>query len=603
MKKALLSAFALVLSMMAYAQPTSVPTPTGDDIVGIYGSQLNHPVGQGFNYYDWGSGSQGEVYSVNGVETYKIPDLKWFGSQFSDVDASNKATIHLDIYPMEDMDLAIALICWNDNTNGNWGERGVNNTLTGGQWNSIDIDMQALVDRGGHFEKLYQIKFVSKVVAEATDPYGSDGFQNGDGTKTFYVGNIYATGTRVVDNEAPVLVSAEATEVLGNQVTLTMKATDNNEQMTFIVTDAFNGKTYSAQGVAGEDVALTVKGLNAETAYSWTVQAKDMAGNLSENTITVEFTTGEGFKLTAAPAVQHNTTLYDIFSIYCDAFEKSAAGAFFNTWGSAGEILSEVQIAEGDKIEKVEKFGYLGNEFTTTTDLRGYTVHMDLLSTSTELTQIGLTPITQSGEASTLYTITPGQWTSLDIPLSNWETLNAQYTFQWKWDRGDGDDLYIDNFYFWKEKEVEMTTVTGTVTDTNDAAIEGVTVTVTVVPAEAPAGLRRAQGDLTYTGITDANGAYNIEVPALEGATYNISFEKDGYVSQTIENADITAPANVQLTADINTAVNDLSSAKSIASITYVNAAGQTSRHAFDGVNIVVTRYTDGSTSTTKVVR
>ena len=80
MKKALLSAFALVLSMMAYAQPTSVPTPTGDDIVGIYGSQLNHPVGQGFNYYDWGSGSQGEVYSVNGVETYKIPDLKWFGS-------------------------------------------------------------------------------------------------------------------------------------------------------------------------------------------------------------------------------------------------------------------------------------------------------------------------------------------------------------------------------------------------------------------------------------------------------------------------------------------------------------------------------------------
>ena len=146
-------------------------------------------------------------------------------------------------------------------------------------------------------------------------------------------------------------------------------------------------------------------------------------------------------------------------------------------------------------------------------------------------------------------------------------------------------------------------TLTGTVTDTNDAAIEGVTVTVTVVPAEAPAGLRRAQGDLTYTGITDANGAYNIEVPALEGATYNISFEKDGYVSQTIENADITAPANVQLTADINTAVNDLSSAKSIASITYVNAAGQTSRHAFDGVNIVVTRYTDGSTSTTTVVR
>ena len=600
MKKALLSMCAMLLGVMAWAQPTSVPAPTGDDIVGIYGSRLGHAVGQGFNFYDWGSGSQGQVYSVDGVETYMIPNLTWFGSQFADVDASNKATIHLDIYPMDDMDLAIALICWNDATNGNWGERGVNNTLIGGQWNSIDIDMQSLVDRGGQFEKLYQIKFVSKVVATTTDPYGSDGFQNGDGTKTFYVGNIYATGTRVVDTEAPVLVSVAATEVLGNQVTLTMNATDNNQKVSFIVTDATNGKTYGAQGVAGEDVTLTVKGLNAETAYTWTVQAKDMAGNLSENTITVEFTTLEGFKLTAAPAVQHNTTLYDIFSIYCDAFEKSAPGAFFNTWGSTGEILSEVQIAEGDMIEKVEKFGYLGNEFATTTDLRGYTVHMDLLSTSTELTQIGLTPITQSGEASTLYTITPGQWTSLDIPLSNWETLNAQYTFQWKWDRGDGDDLYIDNFYFWKE--IEKTTVTGTVTDTNDAAIEGVTVTVTVVPAEAPAGLRRAEGDLTYTGTTDANGAYSIEVPALDGATYNISFDKEGYVSQTIENADITTPANVQLTADTSTAVNDLS-VKTVASVTYVNAAGQTSSQAFQGVNIVVTRYADGTISTAKVVK
>ena len=454
MKKVLLSLYAVLIGMLAWAQPTSVPAPTGDDIVAIYGSQLNKPVGTGINFYDWGSGSVGQVISVDGNETYMIPNLKWFGSQFDQVDASNKQKLHLDIFPMEDMDLAIALITWNSATNGNWGERGVNNTLTGGQWNSIDIDMQSLVDRGGQFDKLYQIKFVQSVTNEATDPMASDGFANGDGTKTFYIGNIYLTGTRVIDTEPPVLFSAEATEVLGNQVTLAMKATDNNQPVSFVITDAANNKTYDAMGNSGEVVTLTVKGLNAETAYSWTVQAKDMAGNLSENTITVNFTTIEGFTLTAAPAVQHNTTLYDIFSIYCDEFEKSAPGAFFNTWNSAGEILSEVSVVEGDNIEKIQNFGYLGNEFTTTTDLRDYTMHIDLLAT--ELTQIGLTPITQSGEASTLYNVTPGEWTSLDIPMSAWNTLDAQYTFQFKWDRGNSQsDLYIDNFYFYKQKENE----------------------------------------------------------------------------------------------------------------------------------------------------
>ena len=40
-----------------------------------------------------------------------------------------------------------------------------------------------------------------------------------------------------------------------------------------------------------------------------------------------------------------------------------------------------------------------------------------------------------------------------------------------------------------------------------------------------------------------------------------------------------------------------------IESVTYVNTHGMTSDQPFDGVNIVVTRYTDGTMSTTKLVR
>ena len=50
-------------------------------------------------------------------------------------------------------------------------------------------------------------------------------------------------------------------------------------------------------------------------------------------------------------------------------------------------------------------------------------------------------------------------------------------------------------------------------------------------------------------------------------------------------------------------AVNDVNVTKAISSVTYYNAAGMASETAFDGINIVVTKYVDGSQSTAKVVK
>ena len=40
-----------------------------------------------------------------------------------------------------------------------------------------------------------------------------------------------------------------------------------------------------------------------------------------------------------------------------------------------------------------------------------------------------------------------------------------------------------------------------------------------------------------------------------------------------------------------------------VVSTTYINVQGMTSEEPFDGVNIVVTRYNDGTTTISKVVR
>ena len=53
----------------------------------------------------------------------------------------------------------------------------------------------------------------------------------------------------------------------------------------------------------------------------------------------------------------------------------------------------------------------------------------------------------------------------------------------------------------------------------------------------------------------------------------------------------------------IVTGVNDVTGVKPVAGVKYYNLAGVESSEPFDGVNIVVTRYTDGSMSTSKVIK
>ena len=51
------------------------------------------------------------------------------------------------------------------------------------------------------------------------------------------------------------------------------------------------------------------------------------------------------------------------------------------------------------------------------------------------------------------------------------------------------------------------------------------------------------------------------------------------------------------------TAVSEIGYNSMIESVTYVNALGMQSDKPFDGMNIVITRYSNGTVSTTKVVR
>lgn len=61
--------------------------------------------------------------------------------------------------------------------------------------------------------------------------------------------------------------------------------------------------------------------------------------------------------------------------------------------------------------------------------------------------------------------------------------------------------------------------------------------------------------------------------------------------------------ADINLVIDNKTAVEEINVNKTVANVAYYNLAGQQSAEPVNGVNIVVTTYTDGSTSTAKVIK
>ena len=167
-----------------------IPVPTATNVKSIYGAALGNTSGYGF--YDWGGGN-GSTVTINGKEAYSISNFHWFGSQFDAIDASSMTTLHLDVYPFKSSTLAIVPINANVEGAGNQPEKGYQFDVTGGEWNALEIPVADIIADGVTMSKFYQIKYVSKVANKAAVG-ATDGFENGDGTLTFYVGNVYLIG-------------------------------------------------------------------------------------------------------------------------------------------------------------------------------------------------------------------------------------------------------------------------------------------------------------------------------------------------------------------------------------------------------------------------
>ena len=76
-----------------------------------------------------------------------------------------------------------------------------------------------------------------------------------------------------------------------------------------------------------------------------------------------------------------------------------------------------------------------------------------------------------------------------------------------------------------------------------------------------------------------------------------------GKTNQVASDIIRTQPLDLQASSPLPTAITRVGTEAQAVSVEYVNVAGMRSNEPFKGVNIVVTRYSDGSTTTTKVVK
>ena len=244
---------------VTYSAPTSVPAikTVGTDGITAVRALYNQGAKQnGFDFAQWESATTNTTETIDGHTINLLGDFDWYGSNFTSFDATKWDKLHIDIYPMSNMSTAGIQII----TEGAIG-KGLQLNVTPGQWNSLELDLQALATRGLNLTTSNQIMFAGGMTlvdntAQSDDPVHAEGNQS------FYVGNIYFYSTQSDVYSVPTDVPGIITSFNDGTSTYSIAS----DQVTKIYTVDGNATGFVFQGPYNPTVqkAVTINGKQAE---------------------------------------------------------------------------------------------------------------------------------------------------------------------------------------------------------------------------------------------------------------------------------------------------------------------------------------------------
>lgn len=122
-----------------------------------------------------------------------------------------------------------------------------------------------------------------------------------------------------------------------------------------------------------------------------------------------------------------------------------------------------------------------------------------------------------------------------------------------------------------------------------------------IVEGGANGAWYRVDSDISFAGICEKaetfDGVVTVEIYLVNGDVTSVSdLSSPNYYITKVSHTIVKDPS-------ISTGVEDVDAEKTVAGVTYYNLLGVSSDSPFEGVNVVVTTYTDGTKSSKKIVK
>ena len=306
------------------------------------------------------------------------------------------------------------------------GEKKISNTKIN-EWEELTFDFTDFIDPGQPSPYDQIIIFPD---FPATRTAGS----------TTYIDNIVYTPDVVEpDTEAPTAFTATAGAVSSSDAVLKLNATDNSGNVKYTIT--YGSTVLNTNGTSGVEKPFLVTGLDASTAYSFSVVCKDAAGNAAANNpIVVAVTTSAAMAAAPVPTLASD----NVKSVFSDTYTPEPST--LQDW--YGNTFSTVSLGGNETLKNTTVccFGY---EFTAKPiDLSSMTkLHVDIYPVTLPSITIGLVANGEFKKSN--IALTAGQWNSIDVTLADLAGVNLAAVNQVGfWDMNG--TFYLDNLYFWK---------------------------------------------------------------------------------------------------------------------------------------------------------
>ena len=282
-----------------------------------------------------------------------------------------------------------------------------------------------------------------------------------------YTVKVTATGLNglTATGEVPLTVSFKAPE---NLVLTIANDEVKSKKVNVTLTADFATMYEYYPGVDGVDPVTANIGESLSYQYAeagiYTVRVVAKGAAIETTELTQEFEVTAILQPTVSAPEQPDRPAATVISVFSDKYNDLTGTDFYPWWWQSTQY--EEYDLNGDKMLRYSKVNYQGVQLAEQQDISKMEyMHIDVWTASPEFENLEISLISASnGERPVLAKLTQDEWTSFDIPISDWTSQNGftindmhQLKFAINPYNGDGAGvIFLDNIYFWKENSVEL---------------------------------------------------------------------------------------------------------------------------------------------------